>query len=153
MKFKNCFCLSILYAVFFHRYTSYDMVPYQSCYPKIMTYWQLGRLKWLQKTQRTTSWRFCDGPDSHWWRSCDDPSDDLKMTLTTQKMTGDYLVTTLLMNWWWHLKISWQNLMTFIAKSKVAYLAGVVPSLILHAYLIHMIGSIVHLIHGLRIKV
>ena len=77
---KNCF--GNLHAVFFnqlHKYGSYcDMVPYQSCYHMITTCWQLGQLKWLQMTQRTTWWRSCDDPDNHWWRSCDYLSDDLK---------------------------------------------------------------------------
>ena len=49
----------------------------------------------------------------------------------TQKTTEDYLVTTLLMNWWQHLKNWWQHLTTFddhnwrlsSLKSKVACLA------------------------------
>ena len=84
-----------------------------SCCSMIVTDQQLGQLEWQQMTQRTTLWRSCDDPYDHWWRSCDSPSDNFKTTLTTQQMTGDYVVTILLMNWWWPLQICWWHMMTF----------------------------------------
>ena len=97
---KNCFI--ILHAVFFNQFHRYDnMVLCWSSYPMIVTCWWLRWLKRWPMTQMVMGWRFCDDPDNHWWRSCDSPSDDLKTTLTTQKMTGDYIVTILLMNSWW----------------------------------------------------
>ena len=65
-------------------------------------------------TTRTTEVMTDDSKDNmvkvlwhadHWWRSCDDPIDDLKTTLMTWKMTGNYLVTILLMSWRRPLKI------------------------------------------------
>ena len=49
----------------------------------------------------------CDDPDNHWWRCCDNPIDNLTVTLRNQKAIGDYIVKILLMNSWWPLKILW----------------------------------------------